>query len=167
MHRAANAFFVGAAFAALAAGCTAVETHRGYVPDAEILSSIVVGTDTKDTVSQKLGTPTTRGTFSNDVWYYISSRDIQTAFFAPQSIERNIVEVQFSENGQVAGIRHYGLEDGRVVDYVDRETTAFGSETSLIQLLFNAVPGNIGMPSRTNAPTPGGGQGPPPLPGGR
>ena len=162
MYRAANAFFAGAAFAALA-GCTAVETHRGYVPDAEILSSIVIGTDTKDTVSQKLGTPTTRGTFNNDVWYYISSRDIQTAFFAPQAIDRNIVEVQFSQNGQVADIRHYGLEDGRVVDYVDRETAVFGSETSLLQQLFNAVPGNIGVPPRTNAPTPGGGQGPPPL----
>ena len=51
-------------------GCVPVENQRGYVPDQEAVSSIQVGMDNKESVSKKLGDPSTAATFGNDVWYY-------------------------------------------------------------------------------------------------
>jgi outer membrane protein assembly factor BamE (lipoprotein component of BamABCDE complex) len=141
------------------AACAPVENQRGYVPDQQAVSSIQVGMDTKDTVSMKLGDPSTAATFGNDTWYYISAHVEQNAFFAPRAIERNIVAVEFAGDGKVTDIHRYTLADGKVVDFVTRETPTRGREQSLLQQIFNAVPGRVG-----GAPTGGTGPGGP-IPG--
>jgi outer membrane protein assembly factor BamE (lipoprotein component of BamABCDE complex) len=151
----------GAAVLALSA-CAAVENQRGYVPDQTALQSVAVGTDTKTTVAQKLGNPSVAGTFTNNTWYYVSSHDVQTAFFAPHPVERNIVAVEFNDAGQVAAIKRYGMADGRVVDYASRETPTRGRDLSILQQIFNAVPGNIGQQAQPIDQNPGGGTQPPP-----
>src|SRR5258705_6309977 len=150
------ACFVGATAIAVSA-CAPVENQRGYVPYMDAISQIQVGMDTKDTVSMKLGNPSTQATFGSDVWYYISSHVEQNAFFAPRATERNIVAVEFAKDGKVTDVHKYTLADGRVVDFVSRQTPTRGRELSLIQQIFNAVPGQIGQ-SAPGTPTPGGGQ---------
>jgi outer membrane protein assembly factor BamE (lipoprotein component of BamABCDE complex) len=142
--------------------CAAVENQRGYVPNQEAIQSLVVGTDTKQTVSEKLGNPTVAGTFNNNIWYYISSHDVQTAFFAPHPIDRNILAVEFNAAGQVASIKRYGMADSRIVDYVDRETPTRGRDLSILQQIFNAVPGSVGQAPPTAETNPGGGGAPAP-----
>src|SRR6185437_7811944 len=156
-----NWAFLGAA---AVAACAPVENQRGYVPDMQAVQSIQVGMDTKDTVTKKLGDPSTSATFGNDVWYYISAHVEQNAFFAPRATDRNILAVEFAKDGKVADMHKYTLADGRVVDFVSRETPTRGRELSLIQQIFNAVPGQIGQSAPTEA-TPGGGQAPPIPPG--
>ncbi len=95
------AFFAVPAVAMLV-GCVPVENQRGYVPDQQAVASVKVGTDTKDTVSRKLGDPSTAATFGNDVWYYMSAHVEQNAFFAPHATERNILAVEFTKDGKVA-----------------------------------------------------------------
>ena len=144
-------------------GCVPVENERGYVPDQQALASIQVGMDTKETVSKKLGDPSTAATFGNDVWYYMSAHVEQNAFFAPRATKRNILAVEFTKDGKVADLHKYTLADGRVVDFVSRETPTRGREMTLLQQIFNAVPGQIGQ-AAPQTPVPGGGQ-PPPIPG--
>lgn len=145
--------------AAALSACTAVVIQRGYVPDAQAVGSVTVGTDTKITVAQKLGNPSTTATFGSDVWYYISATEEQQAFFAPVITQRHILAIEFNPQGQVANIRHYGLQDGRVVDFVSRETPTRGKELSILQQMFNAVPGV--SPAQQQMPgQPPGGQGP-------
>ncbi len=150
------------AAAAILMGCVPVENQRGYVPDMQAVASIEVGMDTKDTVSKKLGDPSTSASFGNDIWYYISSHVEQNAFFAPHATDRNILAVEFAKDGKVADIHKYTLADGRVVDFVSRETPTRGRELTLLQQIFNAVPGQIGQSAPTE-PIPGGGA-PPPIP---
>jgi outer membrane protein assembly factor BamE (lipoprotein component of BamABCDE complex) len=145
--------------------CAPVESQRGYVPDQQAVAAIEVGMDTKDTVSKKLGDPSTAATFGNDIWYYISSHVEQNAFFAPRATDRNILAVEFAKDGKVMEIKKYTLAEGRVVDFVSRETPTRGRELSLIQQIFNAVPGQIGQ-SAPQDQIPGGGQAPP-IPGPR
>jgi outer membrane protein assembly factor BamE (lipoprotein component of BamABCDE complex) len=143
-------------------GCVPVENQRGYVPDMTAVASIQVGMDTKDTVSKKLGDPSTAATFGSDIWYYISSHVEQNAFFAPHATTRNILAVEFAKDGKVADLHRYTLSDGRVVDFVSRETPTRGRDMTLLQQIFNAVPGQIGQSAPTE-PIPGGGA-PPPIP---
>lgn len=144
-------------------GCVPVENQRGYVPDQQAISSIQVGMDTKDSVSKKLGDPSTAATFGNDVWYYMSAHVEQNAFFAPRATERNVLAIEFSKDGKVTDMHRYTLADGRVVDFVGRETPTRGRELSLLQQIFNAVPGQIGQAAPQET-VPGGGM-PPPIPG--
>jgi outer membrane protein assembly factor BamE (lipoprotein component of BamABCDE complex) len=138
-----------------AAGCTPVVNQRGYLPDPIGEASIKIGTDTKTTVQDRLGDPSTEATFGGDAWYYISSVEKQVAFFDPLVVNRSIMAIHFDKDGKVTNIRHYGLKDGHLVAFETRETPAKGREITFLQQLLNATPGvPIGTPSDQN---PGGG----------
>jgi outer membrane protein assembly factor BamE (lipoprotein component of BamABCDE complex) len=145
-HRSVALVAVSAALLATAA-CAPIRNVRGYIPDEEKVSTVKVGADTRDTVQDKLGTPSSSAAFGDPVWYYISSEDERYAFFGADTTMRQILAVQFNEDGKVGDIRKYGLEDGKVIDLVSRETPTRGREMSLLQSLF----GGIGAPgSATN-----------------
>ena len=98
---------------------------------------------------QRLGSPSTTGTFENEVWYYISTRHERRAFFAEKVTDRQVLAVVFSENDLVNDLGRYGLEDGQVVSYVDRKTPTRGKELGFLEQIF----GNLGR-----LPAPGGQQ---------
>lgn len=127
--------------------CAPIKDVRGYVPDEEKLSSVAVGTDTRDTVQSKLGTPSSTATFGDPTWYYISTEQERYAFFTPDVTKRQIVAIQFGDDGKVAEVRNYGIEDGQVIAYVDRETPSRGKEMTFLQQVF----GNMGGPSASTA----------------
>lgn len=130
-----------------AAGCTPVVNQRGYLPDPIGEASIKIGTDTKTTVQDRLGDPSTEATFGGDAWYYVSSVEKQVAFFDPLVVSRSIMAIHFDKDGKVTNIRHYGLKDGHVVAFETRETPAKGREITFLQQLLNATPGvPIGAP---------------------
>jgi len=142
------------------AACAPIRDVRGYVPDEEKVASVKVGADTRDSVQDKLGTPSSTATFGDPTWYYISTEQERYAFFKPDITKRSILAVQFSEDGRVADIRTYGIEDGQVVALVDRETPSRGKEMSFLQQMF----GNMGAlppsaPGSQQGPTRPGGDG--------
>jgi len=134
------------ALAVLCASCTAVVNSRGYLADPATINSIAVGQDTKISVSQRLGNPSTQASFDNEVWYYISSREEQVAFFTPRVTERNVLAVEFNGEGKVEDVRRYELKDGRIVAFVTRETPTKGKELTILQQMLNAVPGAARSP---------------------
>jgi outer membrane protein assembly factor BamE (lipoprotein component of BamABCDE complex) len=131
------------------AGCAPIRDVRGYIPDQEKVEKVAVGQDTRDSVQEKLGTPSSSAAFGDPVWYYISSEEERYAFFTADTTSRQILAIQFNDDGKVADIRRYGLEDGQVVDLVSRETPTRGREMSLLQSLF----GGIGAPGSASQPT--------------
>lgn len=127
------------ALAGLAA-CAPIRDVRGYVPDDEKVASVSRGADTRDSVQEKLGTPSSTAAFGDPTWYYISTEQERYAFFKPDVTKRQILAIQFGEDGKVNDIRKYGIEDGQVIALVDRETPSRGKEMSFLQQLF----GNMG-----------------------
>ncbi|HTQ15068.1 MAG TPA: outer membrane protein assembly factor BamE [Rhizomicrobium sp.] len=150
-------------------GCTPVISQRGYLGDPVAEASIKVGTDTKTTIQQRLGDPSTSSTFvqpsETEVWYYISSVERRIAFFDPKVMTRSIMAVSFDKDGKVTDLRHYGLKDGHVVAFEARTTPTPGREITFLQQLFNATPGvplggsGGGANSPGGQPVPGGGHG--------
>jgi len=150
-------------------GCTPVVDQRGYLPDPALESKIAVGTDTKTSIQERLGYPSTEATFgstapNSDAWYYISSITQTVAFFNPTVKSRSILAVYFDKDGKVKDLKHYSLKDGHVVAFETRTTPAKGRELTFLQQLFNATPGvPMGNSQEQN---PGRGGGPPGSPGG-
>ncbi len=133
--------------------CAPIRDVRGYIPDDEKVSAVKIGADTRDTVQAKLGTPSSTATFGDPTWYYISTEQERYAFFHPDITKREILAVEFSEEGKVTDVRKYGIEDGQVIAMVDRETPSRGKEMTLLQQLFGNMGGlPAGAPGASTGP---------------
>ncbi|MEM7221361.1 MAG: outer membrane protein assembly factor BamE [Pseudomonadota bacterium] len=121
-------------------GCGGNLQVHGHIPDPDVVSQISPGSDTRQSVVDLLGTPSTISTFEDQTWYYIGQKTEQFAFMKPDVIERQILVVSFSDTGFVEETRNYALEHGRVIDPVTRETPTEGKELTFLQQMF----GNFG-----------------------
>lgn len=143
--------------------CAPVISQRGYLPDPDNEKAIQVGTDTKTSIQSRLGYASITASFAsagNDNWYYISATEKQVAFFTPTVLKRQILAVYFDKDNRVTGIRHYGLADGHVINFEQRETPARGRELTFLQQLLNATPGTSATQIQETNPGNGGGPAP-------
>ncbi len=124
------------------AGCQSFTrtTHHGYILSQDALDQVPEGSS-QDQVRFALGTPSTTATFGNEVWYYISQTEETTAFLAPKITDQRVLAVYFDKNNQVSQIANYGLEDGRVVDFIGRTTPTTGAEITLLRQIFSSAVG--------------------------
>src|SRR5688572_25462547 len=128
------------ALASLAlSGCAATVAQRGNVPDPERLEQLKPG-DTKDSVVQLIGSPSTIGTFSDKRWYYISRKTEKVAFFNPNTIDQQVVEVQFDEQDKVLEVKKLNMGDAKDVEIIQRSTPTAGKSMTV----FDQLIGNIG-----------------------
>jgi outer membrane protein assembly factor BamE (lipoprotein component of BamABCDE complex) len=124
---------------------------RGNHVDAERLSQITPGVQTRADVEALLGSPTARGTFDDDNWYYISAQSRIAPGRFLEIADRRVVAISFNRQGVVSGVRELTEADGRDVRMVSRETPVPGNERTLLQALF----GNLGRPGMEGGPVSG------------
>lgn len=122
------------------ASCVGETIHRGYVQSDLALQQIAVGSSS-DQVLIALGTPSTTAEFGGEVFYYIS----QTArrpvrFMNASTVDQRVLAVYFdAETKTVTRIADYGMQDGRVFDFVSRTTPTSGKDFSFISQIFAAA----------------------------
>jgi outer membrane protein assembly factor BamE (lipoprotein component of BamABCDE complex) len=125
----------------LAAGCFASTYQRGYVFDQASLDQVPVGAS-QEQVLLVLGTPSTIATVSGEAFYYISQRTEQkAAFLNPQVVDQRVLAVYFDKDRRVARIANYGVQDGKIFDFVSRTTPTGGEELSLLRQIFGNLLG--------------------------
>lgn len=122
---------------AVMAACSATYTNHGFVPADLELENILVGTDTRSTVEEIIGRPSSTGVLSESAWYYISSRVKYFTYHKPETIERTILAVSFDSNDVVSNIERFGLEDGRVIAFSRRVTDSGVQGTSFFRQLIS------------------------------
>lgn len=136
----AAGLFLAAALAVVLAGCEPTLRNHGYAPDDEILSTVTVGQDTRDSVQRKIGRPSATGVFTDTGWYYVASTVKHYMYHEPKVVDRRVVAVEFDENEVVADVGVYGMEDGRVIDLQTRTTPTHGRKLTVVQQIL----GNFG-----------------------
>lgn len=120
------------------AGCSSIYRNHGYVPSDEDLADVVVGIDTRDSVAETLGAPSSSGVLNESGYYYVSSRVRHFGIREPEVVERQLVAITFDQRGVVRNVERYGLEDGQAVNLSRRVTeTSVKTQTFLRQLLGN------------------------------
>lgn len=120
----------------LAACVGGEEFHRGYFADERTLEQVKKGMNAEQ-VLHTLGTPSTVSTVGNRKWYYISQKSRRTFQFMPEEVvDQRVTAVYFDKNLRVERVALYGLQDGRVFDFISRTTPAGGEETSLLTQIF-------------------------------
>jgi len=129
---------LGALLTAVAA-CSNIDRKHGYTPEDEDLSQIVVGVDTKETVADVVGRPSTSGVLAQSGWYYVESKFTTYGIREPREIEREVVAISFSEDGVVENIERFGLEDGNVIAISRRVTDSNIKGVSFLRQLFGGI----------------------------
>lgn len=145
---------IAAGVALGAAACSPTVGIHGFQTVDVAPTDIVAGTDTKETVLARLGTPSTTSTFEGDnVWYYISQTTERYTYNTPQVSQRSVTEITFNEANQVAGVKTLGLDDGQEVAMNSKATPTRGRQLSVIEQLLGTV--GRGQLPRTDEDVPG------------
>jgi outer membrane protein assembly factor BamE (lipoprotein component of BamABCDE complex) len=133
--------------------CASDITKHGHVFNDEDLAQVKEGMS-RDQIILALGTPDTKSTVGQNAFYYISTTTQRSAaFLKPSIVDRRVVAVYFNKKESVERVANYGLQDGKVIDFVSRETPSKGSEDGLLKELFR----NIGRPGAGVSPGAAGG----------
>ncbi len=118
--------------------CQAVYRNHGHIPTPEELAQVVVGVDTRDSIGETIGAPSSSGVLNDDGYYYVASRIRHRGATRPTVVTRSLVAISFDQRGVVRNVERFGLEKGRLV-VLERAVTSSSVEnkTFLRQLLGN------------------------------
>lgn len=119
-------------------GCLNVgdEFQRGYILDERLVNQVKPGMSAEQ-VLQTLGTPSTVSTVGNKSWYYISQVSRRRLQFLGESIvDQRVTAVYFNQGLKVERVALYGVQDGRVFDFISRTTPAGGADQTFLTQIF-------------------------------
>lgn len=124
---------------AVLGACTGEQFQKGYILPQGALEQIPLGSS-QDQVLIVMGTPSTVATLSGEVFYYISQRsERKIAFMNQQVIDQRVIAIYFDKDRTVQRIANYGLQDGRIFDFISRTTPTSGQEISVLTPLFKIL----------------------------
>jgi outer membrane protein assembly factor BamE (lipoprotein component of BamABCDE complex) len=129
---------LAAALALGLGGCLGYEGQvvHGYQLDPKSAEQVKVGASAEQ-ILVLLGSPTTTSTVGGDAWYYISQvTDRGVRFMAPKVTDQRIFAVYLTKDKKVERIANYGMEDGKVIDFVTRTTPTAGAESTFLKGMF-------------------------------
>ncbi|MFZ0497195.1 MAG: outer membrane protein assembly factor BamE [Methylocella sp.] len=129
---------LAAALALGLGGCLGYDGQvvHGYQLDPKSAEQVKAGASAEQ-ILVLLGTPTTTSTVGGDAWYYITqvtNRGVQ--FMAPKVTDQRVFAVYFTKDKKVARVANYGMEDGKLIDFVSRTTPTAGSESNFLKGMF-------------------------------
>jgi outer membrane protein assembly factor BamE (lipoprotein component of BamABCDE complex) len=128
---------------------------QGYVIDQQQIDLVPVGSS-REQVLLALGSPSTTATFDNEVFYYISQKRVRSvAFLNPRLVDQRVLAVYFGDDSRVAQIANYGMQDGKVFDFITRTTPTGGKDHNFLSQMLSGVgkiPSNLLGGGSTPAP---------------
>jgi outer membrane protein assembly factor BamE (lipoprotein component of BamABCDE complex) len=122
------------------AGCLGGEEfQRGYLVDERAVNQVKKGMSAEQ-VLQTLGTPSTVSTVGNKNWYYISQVSRRTfQFLGEQVVDQRVTADYFDRNLKVERVALYGLQDGKVFDFISRSTPTGGEDLNFVGQIFRGT----------------------------
>lgn len=132
----------GAAVAVLLAvslsACGTRTIQHGYVLNEESLAQVPVGSS-REQVLLVLGSPSTTSAVSGDSFYYISQTIEENPIMGRSVTDQRVLAVYFDDKGVVKQIANYGLQDGKVFDFISRQTRTGGADLNLLSQMLQGI----------------------------
>lgn len=121
----------------VATACSEVIRNHGYIPLQEDLDTLTVGVDTRGSVEDLVGKPSSSGVLQGGDWFFVGSQVRHYAWKKPQEVDREVLALRF-DGDTLANVERFGLEDGRVVALSRRVTeTTVRDVTFIRQIIRN------------------------------
>lgn len=137
------------AAACLLSACGTQTRNFGYAPTAAQLSDLTVGLDTRDSVADAVGSPSSAGVMGDDMFLYVAQEVERYGFREPRILRRDVVALSFDDGGVLRDVERLGLEDGNVVAYTRAATDAPTEGVGLLRQLGSNL-GRIAPTSNTS-----------------
>ncbi len=116
--RGARSALAVALVCAVLGACTGEQFQKGYILPPGALEQIPIGAS-QDQVLIVMGTPSTVATLNGEVFYYISQRaERKVMFMNQQVVDQRVIAIYFDRNRQVVRLANYGLQDGKIFDFI-------------------------------------------------
>ena len=121
--------------------CVSQKLVHGNLPDAQLVSLLKVGIDSKKSTTQILGEPTFRGVLGDNSFYYVGTVNSKLAFLDPKLDDQFILELNFDKNNKLKTLYLYDENESINVSMSSLETKHSGKKLTFLQQIF----GNIGV----------------------
>lgn len=108
---------------------------RGFVMPERGMEQVQPGA-TREQVQFVLGTPSTVATLDGDVFYYIGQQVRRQPFQQDEVVDQRVFAVYFDRQNRVSRLANWGIQDGRVFDFISRTTPSGGQEPTLLYQIF-------------------------------
>ena len=119
--------------------CTTNIKNYGYIPTKSELATLVIGKDSKDSVSEKIGLPATAGLEGS--FYYVRSTFNAPGFRSAQLIDRTVVLLSFDKRNFLRNIETFSV-DKKTVVRLDYRVTETGLENkNILQQIIGSISG--------------------------
>ena len=120
------------------AACEAPTRPRGYVIDDAAIAQVKPGSSAEQALLV-LGTPSTVATVGGKTYYYISQLGSQRFQFMQESVtDQRVLAVYIDGKNKVERIANYGIEDGKIFDFITRTTPSGGADLTLLRQILKA-----------------------------
>jgi len=131
---------------AVISACTPTTNVRGNMLQDYQIKEVQTGKDNTSNVLRKLGSPTTKAPFDDNIWYYLGQKTEKHGILDPQVVDAQVVVVSFNDKGIVKEIVKIDSEQMDDIPYSREKTHTSGQEVTVLQQLL----GNLG---RFNPPS--------------
>ena len=119
--------------------CTTNITNHGYIPSNSDLETLVIGKDTKQSVTKKIGLPATAGL--EGAYFYVRSTFNAPGFKSAQLLDRTVVVLSFDKRNKLKNIETFNLDNGNFVR-LDYRVTETGLENkNILQQIIGSISG--------------------------
>ena len=118
--------------------CGTPPIQHGYVLSEEALAQVPVGSS-REQVLLVLGSPSTTSAVAGDTFYYISQTIDESPFMGRSVTDQRVLAVYFDEKGLVKQIANYGLQDGKIFDFISRTTPTGGKDQSFLAQIIKGA----------------------------
>ncbi len=123
------------------AACGGQYRNHGYMPSAEDVDALIVGVDTRDSIIEVMGVPTTGGVLTEEAMYYVRSRVHHKGYVKPNEIQRDVLVLSFDKNQILRNVERFGIEKGKLIRLEHRVTEAPGGDRSILQQIIGSIGG--------------------------
>ena len=121
--------------------CVSQKLVHGNLPDAQLVSILKIGIDSKKTTTEILGEPTFKGVLGDNSYYYVGTVNSKLAFLDPKLDSQFILELNFDKNDKLKKLYLYDENESIDVSMSSLETKHSGKKLTFLQQIF----GNIGV----------------------
>ena len=119
--------------------CTTNIKNYGYTPSNSDLENLVIGSDNRQSVTQKLGLPATAGL--EGAYYYVKSTFNSPGFKAAKLVDRRVVVVSFDQRNKLKNIETFNVDNGSFVRLDYRVTETGLDNTNILQQIIGSISG--------------------------
>ena len=134
--------------------CVNKKIVNGQLPDGEMLSKLRLNEDNKQVIDQLLGSPSFKGEFGDNSYYYFSTISDKIAFLEPDLIEQKIIQLKFDNKNILSKVYLFEKNDSKEILMSSNFTKTTGREISILEQMIS----NFGLGMGAKGPILGSGR---------